>query len=131
MTGKQPGVLYQRIYKLVKQIPPGQVATYGQIARMVGECGPRQVGYAMAAIPDGEDIPWHRVINSQGRVSVRSQGSEDPRQIVLLKREGVAFSKSGKIDFNEFAWFGPDWEWMQEHGYRHTPPPGMDLPPDV
>lgn len=118
--------LYLRIYELVKQIPPGQVATYGQIAKMVGRCGPRQVGYAMSHTPAGMTIPWHRVINSQGRVSARKQGSEDPRQIALLKNEGVRFSKTGKIDFAEYAWFGPDWEWMQQNGYRQTTPPGME-----
>ena len=124
---KSPAVdLYQRIYKLVKQIPKGQVATYGQIAKMVGNCGPRQVGYAMSHTPANMKIPWHRVINSQGRVSVRKQGSEDPLQIQLLKNEGVLFSKSGRIDFAEYAWFGPDWEWMQQNGYRQTAPPGME-----
>ena len=118
--------LYQRIYKLVKKIPMGQVATYGQIAKMVGNCGPRQVGYAMSHTPASQKIPWHRVINSQGRVSVRKEGSEDPLQIKLLKKEGILFSKTGKIDFAEYAWFGPDWEWMQKNGYQQTVPPGME-----
>ena len=118
--------LYERIYKLVKQIPPGQVASYGQIAKMVGRCGPRQVGYAMSQTPKGQNIPWQRVINSQGRVSARKHGGEDPRQVKLLKKEGVVFDKSGKIDFAEYAWFGPDWEWMQRHGYHHTVPPGVE-----
>ena len=125
MSKNQTDSLYQRIYKLVKQIPAGQVATYGQIAKMVGHCGPRQVGYAMSHTPKGEKIPWQRVINSQGRVSVRKQGAEDPRQIKLLKQEGVIFDKSGKVDFAEYAWFGPDWEWIVEHGYNHVEPPGL------
>lgn len=118
--------LYHRIYNLVKQIPAGQVATYGQIAKMVGQCGPRQVGYAMSQVPADLEIPWHRVINSQGRISVRKQGGEDPRQVMLLKKEGIIFDKSGKIDFTEYAWFGPDWEWMREHHYRHAIPPGVE-----
>ena len=118
--------LYQRIYKLVQQIPKGQVATYGQIAKMVGRCGPRQVGYAMSHTPADKKIPWHRVINSQGRVSVRKEGSEDPLQIKLLKNDGILFNKSGKIDFAEYAWFGPDWEWMQANDYQQTVPPGME-----
>ncbi len=126
MDKTQSAELYRRIYKLVKQIPRGQVATYGQLAKMVGNCGPRQVGYAMSHTPADHGIPWHRVINCQGRVSVRKQGREDPRQIKLLKKEGVVFSKSGKIDFAEYAWFGPDWEWMRENNYHHTVPPGME-----
>ena len=118
--------LYLRIYKLVKQIPKGQVATYGQIAKMVGNCGPRQVGYAMSHTPNGKKIPWQRVINSQGRISVRKDGAEDPRQMQLLKQEGIIFSKSGKIDFLEYGWFGPDWEWMRENGYNQTLPPGIE-----
>ena len=63
--------LYGRIYAVVHHIPPGQVATYGQIARMVGRCTARAVGYAMAALPCDTDVPWHRVINSQGKISPR------------------------------------------------------------
>jgi len=118
--------LYQRIYRLVQQIPAGQVATYGQIAKMVGNCGPRQVGYAMSHTPDGQNIPWQRVVNSQGRISIRKEGKQDPRQMKLLKQEGVLFSRSGKIDFAEYAWFGPDWEWMQSNGYNQALPPGIE-----
>ncbi len=118
--------LYQRIYKLVKQIPAGQVATYGQIAKMVGNCGPRQVGYAMSHTPQAQNIPWQRVVNSQGRISVRKDGAEDPRQMKLLKQEHIIFSKSGKIDLVEYGWFGPDWEWMQQNGYQQALPPGVE-----
>ena len=59
--------LYERIYLVVRQIPPGKVATYGQVAQITGNCTARMVGYAMAACPD--DVPWQRVINAQGKVS--------------------------------------------------------------
>ena len=65
--------LYDDIYQVVKQIPPGKVSSYGRIARIVG-CNARQVGYAMAATPSGRDIPWHRVINSKGEISLRKDG---------------------------------------------------------
>jgi methylated-DNA-protein-cysteine methyltransferase-like protein len=99
--------LYERIYALVKQIPYGRVASYGQIARIVGGCSPRMVGYAMAATPDGSDIPWQRVINSQGKISVRGEGFDSPMQRVLLEEEGVEFDSQGRVDFRRFGWL-PD-----------------------
>ncbi len=74
---------YDRIYALVQEVPHGQVATYGQIAKWAG-CSARQVGYAMAAVTS-DQLPWHRVINSRGMVSQRSDGQEDPEQYLLLK----------------------------------------------
>ncbi len=92
---------------MVDQIPEGYVATYGQIAKLVGSCGARQVGYALAALPDEIKIPWHRVINSQGRISMRSrhEGHEDQR--ILLVSEGVDFDDGGKINLELFRWPGP------------------------
>ncbi len=108
--------LYARIYALVCEIPPGQVATYGQIARLIG-CTARVAGFAMAATPPGGDVPWQRVINSQGRVSPRSDGSEGLHQRRLLVSEGVFFDKSGRVDLQGQGWAGPGWEWLDEHGY--------------
>lgn len=115
--------LYERIYALVELIPKGEVATYGFLASMVGECSARQVGYAMAATPEALALPWHRVINRQGKVSVRAAGEGDSKQRRLLEDEGIAFDKSGKLDFAKHGWYGPDWEWLQENGYQHIPPP--------
>ncbi|MEZ4729718.1 MAG: MGMT family protein [Caldilineaceae bacterium] len=64
--------LYQRIYTMVQQIPPGQVVTYGQVAALVGNCTARMVGYAMAALDGSADVPWQRVINAQGKISPRA-----------------------------------------------------------
>ena len=61
--------LYERIYAVVRLIPPGKAAAYGQIAAIVGDCTARMVGYAMASVPTGSDVPWQRVINAQGKVS--------------------------------------------------------------
>jgi methylated-DNA-protein-cysteine methyltransferase-like protein len=99
--------LYERIYALVRQIPSGKVVSYGQIARIVGGCSPRMVGYAMAATPDGSGIPWQRVINSQGKISVRGEGFDTPLQRVLLEEEGVEFDSQGRVDFRRFGWL-PD-----------------------
>ncbi len=100
---------YGRIYAMVRQIPYGEVATYGQIARLVGRCTARMVGYAMAGLPFGSDVPWHRVINYQGRISPRAgSGSEIQRQ--RLAAEGVRFSLDGRIDLACYRWVGPELE---------------------
>ena len=99
--------LYKRIYAIVRQIPPGKVASYGQIARITGGCSARMVGYAMAALRDvseGETVPWQRVINSQGKISLTGEGYAIQRQ--LLEQEGVHFNEQGTIDFDEFGWLG-------------------------
>ena len=117
-------VRHQAIYEVVKTIPAGVVATYGQVAAIVG-CGPRLVGYALASLPAGMDVPWQRVINSQGKISIRSDGGADPRQRQALIREGIVFSLKGTVDLKRFGWDGPDWDWLYERGLQ--PPPGMTL----
>lgn len=98
---------YGRIYATVHQIPYGQVATYGQIARLVGRCHARMVGYAMAGLSFDSDVPWHRVINHRGRISPRAgSGSELQRQ--RLEQEGVLFRQDGSIDLARFRWDGPE-----------------------
>jgi len=88
---------YQNIYKIVKSIPHGRVMSYGQIAAMIKSCTPRMVGYAMAALKEG-DVPWWRVVNAQLKISVRKSGSHDSLQKVLLEKEGVKFGPTGKIN---------------------------------
>jgi methylated-DNA-protein-cysteine methyltransferase related protein len=95
---------HERIYAVVKRIPKGKVATYGQIARMVGRCTARMVGYAMAATPEGSRVPWQRVINSQGMISARSHSDGDVRQRGLLEKEGVRFDAKGRVDLTVFQW---------------------------
>ncbi len=115
---------HERIYAVVKRIPRGKVASYGQIARIVGRCTARMVGYAMAAVPEGSRVPWQRVINSQGMISARSHGNGDERQRVLLEKEGIQFDAKGKVDLIVFQWqpstalFGPD-VWPKA---RHSSP---------
>ncbi len=107
MNDTPPQTLYQRIYAIVRQIPAGKVATYGQIARIVGGCTPRMVGYAMSATPTGSDIPWQRVINAMGKVSPHGDGFGTEMQRVLLMEEGVLFDSQGRVDFDRFGWL-PD-----------------------
>lgn len=96
----------QKIYSVIRRIPKGRVATYGQIAAMAGlPRRARMVGQALSSTPDGVDVPWHRVINAQGTVSPRGGiGWEEGYQRHLLEEEGVVFSKSGKVDLDRFGW---------------------------
>lgn len=103
MPTNATNTLYNRIYTLVRQIPPGRVATYGSIARLLG-CTARTVGFAMAALPPGHDVPWQRVINSQGRVSPRTDGDGALVQRLLLEAEGVRFDSRGRVDLGLFGW---------------------------
>lgn len=96
---------YQRIYAVVSRIPRGRVATYGQIATLAGLPGhARQVGYALHALEDGSDVPWHRVINAQGRISPRAEPGWDDVQRQLLQREGIDFDDNGKVPLASFRW---------------------------
>jgi methylated-DNA-protein-cysteine methyltransferase related protein len=93
------------IYAVVRRIPRGRVATYGQVAELAGLPGhARQVGYAMAALPSGTTIPWHRVINAAGMVSRRKYPGEELSQRQLLEREGVKFDARGRVDLTKVRW---------------------------
>ena len=96
---------YTRIYSVVKRIPEGRVATYGQIAMLAGFPGhARQVGYALHSLSEGHDVPWHRVINAQGRISRKSEPAYDDLQRRMLESEGVEFDETGKTSLAEFGW---------------------------
>ncbi len=99
--------VYARIIAMVRQIPRGQVATYGQIALIVGGCTPRMVGYCMASLDGNSDVPWHRVINRQGKISPRGVGFGAQIQRELLLQEGVEFSDADRISFRRFGWLDP------------------------
>lgn len=115
-TGLRGASVYERIYAIAGQIPSGRLASYAQIAAIEGRCTPRMVGYAMAAVGNRR-VPWQRVINSRGMVSERRQGGGTSRQRRLLESEGVAFDRRGRVDFKIFGWAGPDWEWLDAHGF--------------
>jgi methylated-DNA-protein-cysteine methyltransferase-like protein len=101
---REPDSAYERIYEAVRQIPPGKVATYGQIAKIVDRCTPRMVGYAMAALRGRTDVPWQRVINAKGEISARSRGEGALRQRKLLGKEGIRFDQRGRVDFKKYRW---------------------------
>lgn len=99
----------QGVYLIVNQVPPGKVATYGQIARLLGyPSHARRVGRALAMLPDDSDVPWHRIVNSKGEVSARSQWSENAgseiSQRYFLEQEGVEFSPQNRIYLKQFLW---------------------------
>jgi len=97
---------FEQVYDLVRGVPAGRVATYGQIASLLGlPHGARTVGWALRAGHAPADLPWHRVINSSGRISLRAgQGAELQR--ALLEDEGVTFGVDGRIDLTQFGWDG-------------------------
>ncbi len=103
-----PAQFRRAVYDTVGRIPRGKVATYGQIAALIGyPRHSRHVGNALAATPENVKIPWQRVVNSQGRISLRLrhwQSGSDDYQRVLLEAEGIAFSADGKISLRTFAW---------------------------
>ena len=97
---------FSEIYTRVKEIPFGRVATYGQIAALVSMGLPaRIVGYALNVLPDGSDIPWHRVINRFGKISYSpTRNQHDSLQRQLLEQEGIVFTIRGKIDLDKYLW---------------------------
>ncbi len=94
---------YEKIWRAVRRIPRGRVATYGQIARVAGMDGqPRLVGYAMHALPPGSQVPWHRVINAAGRISLPGPSGREQRW--KLEAEGIEFSPAGRISLKHYQW---------------------------
>jgi len=101
--------LYDLIYAVIRQIPEGKVATYGQISRIVGRCSAQMIGFALAALGKqhtASDVPWQRVVNAKGHISPHGYGFGTNMQRVLLEEEGIAFSLEGEIDFEKFGWDG-------------------------
>ena len=96
---------WERVYAVVRRIPRGKVATYGQVARLAGLGGDaRQVGYALHALPAGSRVPWHRVINARGAISLHPRSGGDVTQRLMLEKEGVRFNAGGRTDLKRFGW---------------------------
>lgn len=107
MDHRAPGASdsYQRIWSVVRQIPEGKVATYGQVAAQAGLPGhARQVGYALHALPRDSGVPWQRVINAKGEISARSEPGFEGYQRHLLEEEGVELDSRGRIELRRFRW---------------------------
>ncbi len=96
-----------RVWAAVREIPPGHIATYGQIAALAGIPGPggaRQVGYALAALKQSTDVPWHRVINAKGELSPRADPDAVLIQRMLLEEEGIGFDHCRRVDLARYGW---------------------------
>jgi methylated-DNA-protein-cysteine methyltransferase-like protein len=97
----------ERIYAVVRRIPPGRVATYGQVAALAGMRGhARLVGYALAALDVDSDVPWHRVVNARGTISLPADGHSALMQRARLGSEGIVF-RDGRISLDRWRWAGP------------------------
>ncbi len=130
------------VWSIVRQIPAGQVSTYGQIASMIpppdgieppdfDRLGPRWVGDAMNAVSriDDPTIPWHRVINAKGGISLPPGSKSAVLQRQRLEDEGVLFGKGETVDLNTVGWEGPDASWLRYHGFN--PPRPLRKPPEA
>lgn len=94
----------QRIWQVVSQIPPGRVASYGQVARLAQLPGyARYVGYVMKNLPEGTALPWHRVVNSRGAISFKPGTQQYREQKSRLEREGIVFIR-GRFSMTRYAW---------------------------
>jgi methylated-DNA-protein-cysteine methyltransferase-like protein len=99
------GTSYDRIYAVVRRIPRGRVATYGQVATLAGLGGhARQVGYALHSLTTERAVPWHRVVNARGEISARSEPGGDQIQRQLLEREGVNFDTRDRLALERYRW---------------------------
>jgi methylated-DNA-protein-cysteine methyltransferase-like protein len=99
---------YEQVYALVSAIPAGRVMTYGQVALELGApAAARAVGYALSWLPLDTPVPWWRVVNAQGGISLRGRGEGADLQRRLLEEEGVAFELSGRLELRRYRWFPP------------------------
>jgi methylated-DNA-protein-cysteine methyltransferase-like protein len=110
---------YERVYTLVRQVPAGKVVTYGQVAALLDSPqAARAVGYALRFLPQGSDVPWHRVINHQGRISARYPAEAPLLQRLLLETEGVQFDADDGIDLAHYRWYPGPGEGARTAGKR-------------
>ncbi|MBE2184337.1 MAG: MGMT family protein [Anaerolineae bacterium] len=117
------------VWDIVRQVPEGQVTTFGQIASMIpapegvdsdgySRLVPRWVGDAMNAVSwkDDKTIPWHRVINSRGMISLPPESQTAALQRARLRHEGIEFNGKEQVDFDRWGWEGPEMAWCDEMG---------------
>ena len=114
---------FDGVYRLLALVPYGKVVSYGQIAAWLGQPrAARTVGWALHGLPDGSGLPWHRVINVQGRITTPCQEHTAARQRELLELEGIVFERDGRVDMKVYRWSGPTFEQLDAvrrwHGDR-------------
>lgn len=138
--GKTISLFNRTVWDIVTQVPGGKVTTYGQIASMIPapddideadyeKQAPRWVGAAMEAVSgvDNKNVPWWRVINSKGGISLPEDRKAGQQQRARLKEEGIEFNGAGLVDFGKYGWEGPEYSWLKEHGLY--PPKSLYEPP--
>jgi methylated-DNA-protein-cysteine methyltransferase-like protein len=104
--GEPRETFYDRVYELVRQVPPGRVITYGHVALALGApSAARAVGYSLYFLNGDRRVPWWRVINARGEISLKNRGASADLQRRLLEEEGVTFDASGKTDLQRFRWW--------------------------
>jgi len=110
VTPLQPG-FDERVWRAVEAIPRGQLATYGQIAELIGAYGcARQVGWALRRLPLPSNVPWHRVVNAQGRIAMTpSREGSDWIQRELLLAEGIPVDAAGRLPLRRYRWWPDTW----------------------
>ena len=104
MPPPEPGNVFERLRDVVRDVPPGRVATYGQVSARVIGTTPRMVGFALAGLPEGSDVPWHRIVNASGRISLPPDSPSHAEQRRRLEAEGVRFNERGAIDLDAHGW---------------------------
>lgn len=102
---------YDNVHALIREVPKGEVASYGMIASLLPGVGPRQVARALRTAPKG--LPWQRVITASGAMADHNGAA---RQRALLKKEGVAFKKNGAVEWSAHRWRGPSQKWIDKSG---------------
>ncbi len=108
LSGNAPN-FYERVWGVVGEVPRGRVVTYGQVAVVLGApSAARAVGYALRALPPDTDVPWWRVINAKGGISLRGRGAGADLQRELLEGEGVAFDAADTVDLRVYRWWPED-----------------------
>jgi methylated-DNA-protein-cysteine methyltransferase-like protein len=117
-SAARPASFYVAVWELVRRVPYGRVVTYGQLATWLGSpSAARAVGYAMFNVRDPA-VPWHRVVNARGEISIGGALHRPELQRVLLEHEGVTFSKAGTLDLERFGWVLPASlarKWLRPH----------------
>lgn len=109
MEDPAPQTFYERVYDVVRRVPSGRVVTYGQVALLVGSpAAARATGYALHYLPDDSDVPWWRVVNASGGISLKGRGAQAELQKQVLEREGIVFDAMGRIDLRAFRWWPED-----------------------
>ena len=97
---------YEQVYAFVRQVPRGRVITYGHVALALGSpAAARAVGYALYFLPPGNNVPWWRVINARGAITLKNRGPSAALQRVLLEGEGVTFDATDRCDLGRYRWW--------------------------